>query len=399
MVNRETYLDILRRFRETDLIKIVTGVRRCGKSTLLDLFCDELVINGVSSEQIIKINFEDMENARLLNHETLYRELKNRLIPDRMNYLVLDEIQNVKQYEKPVDSLYIKKNVDLYLTGSNAHFLSSELSTLLSGRYVKIEMLPYAFKEYVSAFEDTTRLETLFNAFMEYGGFPRVASLQNNDPSLVMRYLDGVYSTVILKDVMQRNNITDQSKLQSVIEFMCDSIGSITSPKKIAATMTSVGRKVSNHTVESYLQALANCYFLYPVSRYDIKGKQMLETLGKYYLVDLGFRRLLSSRPSNVDLGHMLENIVFLELLSRGNSVWVGKLPNGEVDFIARDLSGDVVYYQVAYTAREESTLQRELAPLRAIKDHYPKFLLTMDSESLDFEGIRKINLIDWLLG
>jgi predicted AAA+ superfamily ATPase len=365
---------------------------------LLDLFRDELIRGGVSSDQIIKFNFEDMDNAHLTNHEALHREIKDRLAPKKMNYIFLDEVQNVDRYEVVVDSLYIRKNVDLYITGSNALFLSSELSTLLSGRDVEIEMLPLTFKEYVSMFEATSRLDLLFNSFVEYGGFPRVTSLQEDGADVVMGYLDGIFNTVVFKDVIQRNNIADTAKLRSVIEFMCDNIGNITSPRKIAGTMTFAGRKISNHTVKSYLTALVSSYFLYPVSRYDVKGKKLLATLEKYYVVDLGFRRLLSSRPTDSDFGRMLENVVYFELLSRGNNVWVGKLPTGEVDFVVRNVSGELSYYQIAYTAREESTLERELAPLRATKDHNPKYLLTMDMEKLDFDGIKKINIIDFLM-
>jgi predicted AAA+ superfamily ATPase len=398
MINRKAYIEKLKKFREKGVIKVITGIRRCGKSTLLELFCKELLREGVSPERIIKFNFEDMDNAHLRNHEALYREIKGRLAPQEMNYIFLDEVQNVDKYEVVADSLYIRKNVDLYITGSNAHFLSSELATLLSGRYVEIEMFPLTFKEYASAFDSSPRLDLLFDSFMEYGGFPHAANLQGAGADVVMGYLDGIFNTVVFKDVVQRSNIAEQAKLRSVIEFMCDNIGNITSPRRIAGTMTAAGRKVSNHTVESYLTALANSYFLYPVGRYDIKGKKLLETLGKYYVVDLGFRRLLSSRPTGADLGRMLENIVYFELLSRGNKVWVGKLPTGEIDFVIRNMNGELSYCQVAYTAREESTLERELAPLRAIKDHNPKYLLTMDVETLNFDGIKKINVIDFLL-
>jgi predicted AAA+ superfamily ATPase len=398
MIERKTYIEKLDLFRGKGLIKVITGIRRCGKSTLLDLFCEKLIREGISPDRIIKFNFEDMDNAHLTEHEALYREIKERLAPQAMNYVILDEIQNVNRYELVADSLHIHKNVDLYITGSNAHFLSSDLSTLLSGRYVEIAMLPLTFKEYVTAFDPSSRSDLLFNTFMEYGGFPQMVNLQKDDVNAVMGYLDGIFNTVVFKDVMQRNNIGDQAKLRSVIDFMCDNIGNIASPRKIADTLTSAGRKISNHAVELYLTALANGYFLYPVGRYDIKGKKLLETLEKYYIVDLGFRRLRSSRPTDADIGRMLENIVYFELLSRGNSVWIGKLPTGEIDFVIRDVQGEVSYCQVAYTAREETTLTRELAPLRAIRDHNQKFLLTMDAETLDFDGIKKRNIIDFLL-
>lgn len=396
MLQRQEYLDKLIGFKDKQLIKVITGVRRCGKSTLFELFQDYLSKNNVDKSQIININFEDVDFEELTDYKKLHEYINSKLIKDKMNYIFLDEIQNVPSFQKAVDSLYIKKNIDLYITGSNAYFLSGELATLLSGRYVEIKMLPLSFKEFLSSFEDKTDLARKFRAYLENGSFPYVLDL-NNDKKLIGDYLNGIYNTVVLKDVVARKKITDLSMLESIIKFMFDNVGNSTSAKKISDTMTSYGRKITSPTVENYLSALTNSFIFYRVNRYDVVGKQYLKTGEKYYAVDLGLKYFLLGAKKQ-DLGHNLENIVYLELLRRGYDVYIGKVGVNEVDFIAIK-EGIREYYQVAQTVQAEETLARELKSLESIKDHYQKFLITMDEQPLtSHEGIKQINAIDWLL-
>ena len=396
MIERKEYLDKLIGFKDKQLIKVVTGIRRCGKSTLFELFRNYLLKNGVTKEQITSINFEDADFEELTDYKKLYKFLSDKLIEDKKNYIFLDEIQNVKEFQKAVDSLYIKKNVDLYITGSNAYFLSGELATLLSGRYVEIKMLPLSFKEYLSAFEDKTDLTRKFRMYLENGSFPYTLQL-DNDKKLINDYLEGIYNTVILKDVVTRKNIKDVAVLESIVKFMFDNVGNNASVKKISDTMTSYGRKVSSPTVESYLSGLIDSFILYKANRFDISGKQYLKTAEKYYVVDLGLKQfLLGTKRQN--LGHNLENIVYLELLRRGYEIYVGKIGVNEVDFIAIK-NGITEYYQVSQTVMAEETLERELKPLNSIKDHNQKFLITTDEVPLTtHNGIKQINIIDWLL-
>lgn len=396
MLQRQEYLDKLIGFKDKQLIKVITGVRRCGKSTLFELFQDYLSKNNVDKTQIININFEDVDFEELTDYKKLHEYINSKLIKDKMNYIFLDEIQNVPSFQKAVDSLYIKKNVDLYITGSNAYFLSGELATLLSGRYVEIKMLPLSFKEFLSSFEDKTDLARKFRMYLENGSFPYVLEL-NNDKKLIGDYLNGIYNTVVLKDVVARKKITDLSMLESIIKFMFDNVGNSTSAKKISDTMTSYGRKITSPTVENYLSALTNSFIFYRVNRYDVVGKQYLKTGEKYYAVDLGLKYFLLGAKKQ-DLGHNLENIVYLELLRRGYDAYIGKVGVNEVDFIAIK-DGIREYYQVAQTVQAEETLARELKSLESIKDHYQKFLITMDEQPLtSHEGIKQINAIDWLL-
>ena len=307
-----------------------------------------------------------------------------------------DEIQNVPDYQKAIDGLYIKDNVDIYITGSNAYFLSGELATLLTGRYVEIQMLPLSFKEYISAFQDKSDLPSLYRQYIESGSFPYITAL-NGDKEQIKLYLNTIYNTVILKDVVSRRNIPDISLIESIVKFMFDNIGNITTPKKISDTMTSKGRKISNHTVENYLRALSDSFILYKAGRYDIKGKQYLETQEKYYIVDIGLRYFLLG-SKYVDMGHVLENIVYLELIRRGYKVYIGKINSLEVDFVA-EKNGDIEYYQVSQTVMDKSTLDRELAPLSNIKDHNPKYLITMDNiPAVSHNGIKQLYALDWLL-
>lgn len=395
MIKRNTYLEKLKSFKDKKLIKVITGIRRCGKSTLLKIFQDYLLQNNIEENQIISINFENPDYEDLKDYKSLYKYIEKKLVPNKKNYVFLDEIQNVKDYQKAVDGLYIKENVDLYITGSNAYFLSGELATLLSGRYVEIEMLPLSFKEYLSALPEKTDLPAKYRDYLVKSSFPYTLELEDEEQIRV--YLAGIYNTVILKDVVARKNISDVNILESVVRYMFDNIGNITSGKKISDALTSAGRKISNHTVESYLSALTDSFILYKASRYDVKGKQYLQTNEKYYLVDIGLRYfLLGSKKA--DMGRILENIVYLELLRRGYEVYIGKVGTLEVDFVAVK-NGDVEYYQVAQTVQQPETLERELKPLDSIKDHNPKYLLTLDVEPpTSHKGIKQIYALDWLL-
>ncbi|HHV59808.1 MAG TPA: ATP-binding protein [Clostridiaceae bacterium] len=398
MIQRKEYLNKLISFREKQVIKVITGVRRCGKSTLLFLYMDYLKSTGIDDNQIIYVNLEDIEYEQLCEYRHLYNYINERLCPDKYTYVFIDEVQNCKSFEKAVDSLFIKKNVDVHITGSNAYLLSSELATFLSGRYVTIDMLPFSFVEFCEVINDNAKSKNeKFNNYLRYGSFPYVACL-GDDESIIYPYIEGIYNTILIKDVAKRMNTTDIPLLESIIRFLADSIGSPVSTKKISDTINSSGRKVSVNTVGNYLQALTDSYIFYKAERFDIKGRQHLKTLGKYYLVDTGIRNLLLSGESS-DLGHLLENVVFLELLRRGYKVSIGKLAEKEVDFVATDCNG-VVYYQVSASVINENTLRRELDVLQRIRDNHPKFLLTLDEvgANTNHNGIRQLNLIDWLL-
>lgn len=397
VIQRVEYLNKLISFKDKQLIKIVTGIRRCGKSTLLELYRNWLKEQGVTEERIIAIKFEDLDYEELTDYKKLYAYLKEQLVKDEMTYIFLDEVHHVEDFPKVVDSLYIKKNVDIYITGSNAYMLSGEIATLISGRYVQIEMLPFSFKEYM---ESTGSMNDRGIKYMEYlqtSSFPYTLKLKGQ-PDEIRDYLEGIYNTIVVKDIVDRKKITDTMMLKSILRFVFDNIGSPLSSKKIADTMTSNGRKIDVKTVEKYLEALSESYVIYQAKRYNIKGKQYLKTLEKYYVVDIGLRfMLIGSRQA--DAGHILENVVYLELLRRGYDVYVGKIGEFEVDFVAQNSKG-TVYFQVALTVRDEKTLQRELRPLQSIRDHYPKVILTLDEDpEAQYDGIRRINARDWLLG
>lgn len=396
-IERKEYLEKLIAFRDKQVIKIITGVRRCGKSTLMELFQDYLKSQGVLEEQIVAVNLEDYDFYELRNPKKLHTYIKERLVQGKTTYIFLDEIQHCEEFPEVVDSLHIKKDVDIYLTGSNAKMLSSEIATLISGRYVEISMLPLSFKEYVLSTGSTSELARKYTAYVETSSFPYALQLAGQ-PKELRDYLDGIYNTIVVKDIAQRNKIPDPMMLESVLRFIFDNIGNQLSTKKIADTMTSNGRKIDVKTVEKYLKALMESYIVYQAKRYNVKGKQHLKTLEKYYAVDIGLRYLLLGTSSS-DVGHILENIVFLELLRRGNEVFIGKIDDLEVDFVAMD-GKQTTYYQVAASVRDEKTLARELASLEKIPDHYPKIVLTLDEDpQADYNGIRRINALDWLMG
>lgn len=396
MIERPEYMARLESLKDKQVIKVITGIRRCGKSTLLEMFRERLLLCGVPESRIISVNLEDFDFAELKEPKALHEYVKTRLARDEMTYVFLDEIQNVQNFPAVVDSLFIKKNIDLYITGSNAYMLSSEIATLISGRYIEIKMLPLSFKEYVSFCGNRTDLGKKYIDYLKNSGFPYTTALSGSDKD-VLDYLNGIYSTVILKDVVGRRAIADPLMLESVIRFVFDNVGSMLSTKKISDVMTSYGRKIDVRTVERYLSALMECFLIYQAKRYDIKGHQYLKTLEKYYSVDMGLRRMLLG-DSGSDVGHMLENVVYLELLRRGYRVYVGKVGETEVDFAAMDQNG-ITYFQVAASVRDEATLRRELLPLQKIQDHRPKYILTLDEDpEADYDGIRRMNALDFLL-
>lgn len=394
-IERTAYLNKLIAFKDKNLIKVITGIRRCGKSTIMEIYRDWLLAHGVTDNQIVYLNFEDYDYYELRNPKNLYEYIKPLILKDRMTYLFFDEIQHVEDFPDIINSLNLKSTVDIYVTGSNAYMLSSEIATLLSGRYVEIAMLPLSFKEYVVATEATDNISKAYTDYITRSSFPY--SLELDTPSEVSDYLNGVYSTIVVKDIMSRKRLPDVMMLESVIRFTADNIGNILSTKRIADIMTADGRKIDQKMVERYLSALCETFFVYEAKRYNIKGKQLLKTLGKYYLVDLGLRRMLLGSRS-FDAGRILENIVYLELLHRQKKVYIGKVDDLEVDFVAIDADG-ITYYQVAATVRDEKTLKRELASLQQIKDQYPKIILTLDDDpTADYDGIKRVNALEWMM-
>lgn len=397
MIQRNRYLEILEGLRDKNLIKILTGVRRCGKSTVMEMFRGRLIEDGIMPSQIVFLNFEDFENDKWLNDLSgLYYHIINQLDITRPCYVFLDEVQQVKEFERLIDGLYVKPNIDVYVTGSNAYLLSSELGTLLTGRYISIHILPFSFKEYISAFEDNTRIDLLFNRFLEYGGMPGTLELPND---FVEKYLLGIYNDILQKDIMVRNRWQKENNFENIVKFLLDAIGSPLSSNNIANVLKNEGYKTSHHTVENYLQALTESYLFYKVPRYDIKGKNLLRTLEKYYAVDLGFKQALLGKSRKTDFGHSLENIVYLELLRRNRQVYTGKVGRTEMDFVVLTNSGSWEYVQVAWTAKDDTTFLREMRPFEAMNDFNRRILLTTDVEPVtDYKGIQKINVIDWLL-
>lgn len=401
-IERPEYLDWLVRWREKQIIKVVSGVRRCGKSTLFELYREYLLGTGVEESQFIVLNFEDVEFEHIADYKLLHQYVLERLLPDKMNYIFLDEIQHVDEYEKAVDSLFLKENCDVYITGSNAYFLSGELATVLSGRYVELQMLPLSFSEYCAGLTNTEAVALpraeKFNRYIELGSFPYVLRFELGKRE-AREYMQGLYNTVLLNDVVKRKKISDVGMLKNVTKFMLHNIGNKASSTNIANTLKSAGKGADQKTVDRYLDGLKEALLLYEATRYNIKGRQYLTTQSKYYCVDTGLRNMLV-RGKESDIGHILENIVYLELLRRGYEVFVGEMDDGEVDFVARTEDDRFEYYQVAASTLDENTLKRELAPFKRITDNYPKTLLTLDEAfgTADYYGIGKRNVLEWLL-
>ena len=392
MIERARYLEKLKKWKDKDVIKVITGIRRCGKSTLFAIFIDYLKKEKIDSDHIISVNLE-MPEYNFDDYKSLYDYIKNKIKDNKKYYVFIDEVQTVPKWEKAVDGLYINKNIDIYITGSNAYLLSGELATLLSGRYIEIEMLPLSFKEFKEYYKD----ESLANLYVKYvnnSSFPYTLNLEEDE---ISTYLDSLFNTILVKDILTRKKITDTTILKNLTQFLFSVIGSPLSIRKIADTLTSKGRKISAHTIESYLNALTESYIFYKVPRYDVKGKQYLQTNDKYYAADVAMRYSLLGRK-NMDLGHILENIVYLELRRRGYKIFIGKNGDKEVDFVCENADG-VIYVQVSLSLRDEKTLKRELEALQTINDHYPKYLLTMDNDpKVDYDGIKKMNVLEWLL-
>lgn len=398
-IERKDYIDTLIGVRDKDLIKILTGVRRCGKSTVMQMFRDYLISDGVDKTQIIFLNFEDIENRKWLNDfEGLYYHIVNQLDLSKPCYVFLDEIQEVKEFERLVDGLYVKPNIDVYVTGSNAYLLSSELGTLLTGRYISIHILPFSFKEFLLTQKDTSRTDLLFAKYIDMGGMPKIFDLPENS---IKNYLQDVLQNIIQKDVLVRNKWRNEDHFYKTTAFLFDSIGSVISPKKITNTLKTNNKlAISHNTVDSYINALIESFLFYKVKRFDLRGRGLLMTQEKYYTVDLGLKKYFLEDKVNLDLGHNLENIVYLELLRRGNQINIGKADNTEVDFVIKKPNGEQEYIQVAWTTKEKSTFEREIRPFELIKDFNRRILLTTDVEpATTYKGIQKINVIDWLLG
>ncbi|MBT1162010.1 MULTISPECIES: ATP-binding protein [Bifidobacterium] len=394
-IERPDYMRWLERWRGKDVIKVVTGLRRCGKSTVLKLYRDRLATEGVPADHIISINFESMAEKYPTQARPLYDYIVSRLAQGGTNYVFLDEIQHVRDFEKCVDGLYVRDDVDLYITGSNADLLSSELATLLTGRYVELRMLPLSFREYRTTRPENESAERSFERYLLYGGLPYAATL--NDDQAIADYLGGVFNTILVKDIARRHAKINMAAFNDVASFLADNAGNITSIKGIADAMRQIRPSISPTTIGEYIAALRENYLLFRADRYDIKGKAYLKTLEKYYLGDPGFRFWFLGKTSG-DLGHRIENVIYLELLRRYKTVHIGKVGSTEVDFYTPDPEGDH-YYQVSLTVMDESTLARELRPLQTINDNHPKTLLTMDRiGNGNHAGIRQINIIDWLL-
>ena len=394
-IERKWFTDWLASWHDKDVIKVVTGIRRCGKTTLLELFRECLANDGVPTDSIISVNFEDPDCASFASWREAWEFIKPNIKQIGKTYIFLDEVQNVPEFEKLVDGLYSRKNLDVYITGSNAKFLSGELATFLTGRYVEIRLQPLCFAEYLTLFHDRDP-HAVFNDFLRFGGFPFAAQLVNGSRTQ-HDYLSGILDTILYKDVLARNGYRDAATLKRIVRFLFDNIGNLLSVNKIVGMFKSEGFSVPHATLDTYIDALCQTFLLDRVDRYDIKGRQYLKTTAKYYVADTGLRRTLLGTKGE-DFGHLLENVVYLELRRRFSEIYVGVLNNGEVDFVTLD-DGIPCYFQVAYTVRDEATLARELAPLKSIRDNHPKFLLTLDNDPpLDHDGITRLNIVDFIL-
>ncbi|NDB35824.1 MAG: ATP-binding protein [Flavobacteriia bacterium] len=399
MIKREEYLEKLRQLKDYNLIKVVTGIRRSGKSTLLEVFKDELVKSGVPTQSIVFLNFELRENLHLTEWTILYDEIIQQVSNQTKCYVFLDEVQLVHGFEKLINALFAKKGIDLYVTGSNAYLLSSELATLLTGRYIAVHVLPYSFQEYLLAHPYEPNTDRLFRKYLNSSSFPEAVTLAQNNQTLEHDYLQSIYDTVIIKDIAQRYKLRNLNNLHRVVSFVFNSVGSYISPTNIATTLSQKNLKsISHNTIIKYLDFLCNSYIIYPAPRYDIKGKELLTTNQKYYLVDLGLKNISTTNKQDGDLGRKLENVVYFELIRRGGKVYAGKNNDKEIDFIVQKPNNELAYYQVALTVNDEKTFEREISAFRNIRDHHPKYLLTLDFDNINIEGIQKINVIDWLV-
>jgi uncharacterized protein len=403
LINRREYIDKLLSYKDKDIIKVVTGLRRSGKSTLLELFKNNLIATGISLEQTQLYNYELPENFLNKTWETIYFEIKSNLKAGENNYIFLDEIQNIPSFEKLVDGLFVTENVDVYITGSNAYLLSSELATLLSGRYIEISILPFSFAEYlryrgIDYNNKYLNYEALFFDFVNETSLPKGVELRDEGYDKIYEYLETLYTTIIEKDITQRHKINDKRAFHNVIKFVASNIGNQVSPSSISKALKADNQSVHHATVEKFINYLVGSFVFYCVNRFDIKGKKQLATQEKYYLVDLGLLNVLVGRERTADRGHILENIVYLELLRRGYKIWTGTLRNAEIDFIAKNRNGEIEYYQVAWEISIAETEEREFASLKKVKDNYPKFLLSTESFPQNRAGIIHKSVFEWLL-
>ena len=401
--NRKEYIEKLLAYKDKDLIKVVSGLRRSGKSTLLELYRELLLKQGVSKRQIQFYNFELPENYLNKTWDNIYFEIKKKLQADKPNYIFLDEVQNIPLFEKLVDGLFATENTDVYITGSNAFLLSSELATLLSGRYIEISILPFSFKEYLTARNiDTSNkylnYDALFFDYVNETSLPKGIALREGGFDKIYEYLEAIYATIIEKDITQRHQINDKRAFGNIVKFIASNIGNSLSPSNISNTLTQDKQSIHHATVEKYLEYLVESFVLYKVNRFDIKGKKQLATQEKYYLVDTGLLNILAGKERTTDRGHVLENVVYLELLRRGNKIWTGTARNTEVDFVCKTPKGDIEYYQVAWQMSNDSTIEREFGALEKINDNYPKYLLTTDSFTQSRSGVKHLNVFHWLL-
>lgn len=402
-VNRTEYISSLLAYKDKDLIKVISGLRRSGKSTLLSMFRDQLSDLDIKVNQIHTYNFELPENYLNKTWNELYFEIKEKLIPNKQNYIFLDEIQNIPSFERLVDGLFASENTDVYVTGSNAYLLSSELATLLSGRYVEISILPFSFKEYLSArkidFSNKyLNYEALFFDYVNETSLPKGTEIREEGMDKIMEYLEAIYTTIIEKDITQRHQINDKRAFNNIVKFMASNIGSALSPNNISKILKNDGQTIHHSTVEKYLDYLIESFVFYKVNRFDLKGRKQLATQEKYYVVDVGLLNILMGKDRISNRGHILENIVYLELLRRGNKIWTGTDRTSEVDFVCRTPLGDINYIQVAWLLSDEKTMEREFSALEKIKDNYPKLLLTTDSYTQNRSGIKMLNVFQWLL-
>ena len=403
LIERKEYLDKLLAYKDKDIIKVVTGLRRSGKSTLLEIFKEKLLVSDIKSKQIQFYNFELPENFLNNSWDTIYFEIKSKLQTDRKNYIFLDEVQNISDFEKLVDGLYATKNVDVYITGSNANLLSGELATLLSGRYIEISILPFSFAEYlesrnIDSSNKYLNYEALFYDYINETSLPKGIDLRETGYDKIYEYLEALYNTIIEKDITQRHKIYDKRAFSNVVKFLANNIGNQVSPNSISKALKADNQSIHHATVEKFIDYLVESFVFYRINRFDIKGKKQLATQEKYYIVDLGFLNVLVGRERTTDKGHILENIVYLELIRRGYKVWTGRLRNREIDFTVKNRLGEIEYYQVTWEISNIETEKREFLPLESLKDNYPKYLLSTESFTQNKNGIIHKNVFEWLL-
>lgn len=399
LISRKNYIQQLEKLKNKHIIKVVTGLRRSGKSTLLAMFAKQIVASGVPSNRVQQYNFERPIFPEEYTWRDMYKDILSKTDKDNMNYIFLDEPQQIPEFERLIDALYVETNIDLYVTGSNAYFLSGEIATLLSGRYITIHILPFSFSEFVESQQDSTLdKQDLFNYYLYETSLPQGVLLRDQGADIQNRYILDVYNTIVEKDIRQRYNIQNMRSFDNLSKFLMGNIGSAVSPNSISKAMKQDNQNIHHNTVEKYIEYLVNSYVFYQVNRFDIKGKQQLATKEKYYLVDIGFRNLKLGKFHYQDVGHILENIVYLELNRRGYQIWIGKIGEYEVDFIVRNMLNKFEYYQVTWSISDPRTAEREIRPLKAIDDNYPKYLISTDLITTEIDGIEHINIIDWLL-